>query len=236
MPGVNRALLSLTPSPSANIPPISSQPSDSSLLLTSLSAKLWGLDLTKDLPRVLSHDGITATRGDLTRVRTFLAEEFPSFAEELVGAAPSEVIVDAKRWYLGSACDAIELRHEERTVGVFVGAPEDWSSYYIRTFAVIQTYQRPALIRRFGRECVFDPLATHHVERVVADTSPANLAMSRCFSELHFHVTGHQLSERWGPLVRYTRFLDPACEAAFCKRFAGTTPERATRTRKEEAP
>jgi hypothetical protein len=236
MPGVNRAPLSLAPTAPAIRPDDGGDPICPAPPITSLSATLWGLDLSRGLPRVLSHDGITATTGDLTRVRTFLAEEFPSFAEEALGATPCESIVDAKRWYLRAACDAIELRHEGRTIGVLVGAPEDWSSYYIRTFAVIQTYQRPALIRRFGRECVFDPLRLHHVERVVADTSPANLAMSRCFSELHFHVTGHQLSDRWGPLVRYTRFLDPACEAAFLKRFAGTAPEGATRTRKEEPP
>jgi hypothetical protein len=221
MPGVNRPLLSLALPAPAISPADREVPVCEPLPVASLSSTLWGLDFSRDLPRVLSHDGIEVTPGDLTRVRTFLAEEFPSFAEESLGAAPCETIVDAKRWYLRSACDVIELRHEGNTIGVFVGAPEDWSSYYVRTFAVVQLYQRPALIRRFVRECVFEPLALHHVERLVADTSPANLAMSRCFTELHFHVTGHQLSDRWGPLVRYTRFLDPACEAAFLKRFAG---------------
>lgn len=236
MPGVNRPLLSLASSTSANTPPAVSQTCDAWPIATSLSAKLWGLDLTRHLPRTLTHDGITAVAGDLTRIRTFIAEEFPSFGEEIVSPTQNEVVAGAKRWYLASACDAIELRLDDRTIGVYVGAPEDWSSYYIRNFAVIQMYQRPALIRRFLRECVFEPLANAGVERVVADTSPANLAMARFFSELHFHCTGHQLSERWGPLVRYTLFLDPACEAAFFKRFAGIAPERATRNRKEEAP
>jgi hypothetical protein len=232
MPGVNRAPLSLATTPPAD----RQEPVGSPLLVASLSATLWGLDLNQGLPRELSHDGIVATPGDLTRVRTFIAEEFPSFGEESLGATPSATIIDAKRWYMRSACDAIELRHEDRTIGVLVGAPEDWSSYYVRVFAVIQTYQRPALIRRFVRECVFEPLTLHHVERLTADTSPANLAMSRCFSELHFHVTGHQLSDRWGPLVRYTRFLDPAREAAFLRRFAGIAAGGTTRTGKEELP
>ncbi len=235
MPGVNRAPSYLALPPSIETAADAS-PTFARATTTSLSTKLWGLELCRDLPRVLSSDGIEATRGDLTRVRSFLAEEFPLFGEEALGAQPSASIRDAKRWYLHAACDAIELRHGGHTIGVFIGAPEDWSSYYIRTFAVVQAYQRPALIRRFGRECVFGPLAEHHVERVVADTSPANLAMSRCFTELHFHVTGHQLGDRWGPLVRYTRFLDPACEAAFLKRFAGISAGGDTRTRKEEPP
>jgi hypothetical protein len=236
MPGINRAPLCLAP-PAPVVSPVAHEVAPSVTQPTAtLSTKLWGLELCRDLPRVLSSDGIEATRGDLTRVRSFLAEEFPSFGEETLGAQPSAAILDAKRWYLHAACDAIELRHHGNTIGVFVGAPEDWSSYYIRIFAVVQAYQRPALIRRFGRECVFGPLAEHHVERVIADTSPANLAMSRCFTELHFHVTGHQLSDRWGPLVRYTRFLDPACEAAFMRRFAGIAAGGATRNGKEEPP
>jgi hypothetical protein len=190
----------------------------------SLSAKFWGLDLRANLPRVLSHDGVEAVPGEIERVRAFLAEEFPSFTEEELGSAPHAAMASSKRSYLQTRCDLIELRHNDRTVGAIVGAPEDWSTYYIRIFAVIQAYQRPALTRRFVRECLFEPLTSHHVERVVADTSPANLAMSRTFSEMHFHVTGHHLSERWGPLVRYTKFLDPACEAAFYKRFNGIAP------------
>lgn len=184
-----------------------------------LSARLWGVDLNEGLPRVLTSEGIEVTPGDLSRVRDFLTVEFPGLGEETLGAAPSAPIVDAKRWYLRTTCDVLELRHAGKTVGVFVGAPEDWSSYYIRVLAILQNYQRPALRRRFTRECVFEPLARHHVERVFADSSPANLSMARAFSEMQFHATGHQLSDRWGPLVRYTKFLDPACEAAFLRRF-----------------
>jgi hypothetical protein len=119
---------------------------------------------------------------------------------------------------------------------VIVGAPEDWSSYYIRIFAVLPAFQRPALTRRFVRECLFEPLTACGVQRLVADTSPANLAMARGFSEMHFHVTGHQLSDRWGPLVRYTKFLDPACESVFLERFGGTACPASTGMREEETP
>jgi hypothetical protein len=203
---------------------------------TSWSETLWGLNLNSGLPHVLSNDGVLAIAGELTRVSSFLAQEFPGFGEESLGALPSATVATAKRCYLQTACDVIEIRHGDRTVGVLVGGPEDWSTYYIRIFAVIQAYQRPSLIRRFARDCVFGPMSQHHVERVVAESSPANLAMARTFTELHFHVTGHQLSDRWGPLVRYTRFLDPACEAAFLKRFAGIAAGGPTRTGKEEPP
>jgi Acetyltransferase (GNAT) family len=191
---------------------------------TTLSRKVWGLDFTQGLPCVLSSDGIEATAGELDRVLAFMAEQFPSLTEEVGGkrTKPHESTAAAKQWYLSAASDLIEVRHEGQTVGVLVGAPEDWGSYYVRVFAMSPAFQRAGLIRRFARQCLFGPLQAHHVERVVADTSPTNLAMTRLFSELRFHVTGHQLSDRWGPLVRYTKFLDPACETAFCERFAGS--------------
>jgi RimJ/RimL family protein N-acetyltransferase len=228
-------------SPTVVIPPLGLRSDDAldlrkaipSPVGTPLSRKVWGLDFTQGLPCVLSNDGIEATAGELDRVLAFMAEQFPSLTEE-VGAKsvkPHESTAAAKQWYLSSASDLIELRHEGQTVGVLVGAPEDWGSYYVRIFAMSPAYQRPGLIRRFARQCLFGPLRAHHVERVVADTSPANLAMTRLFSELRFHVTGHQLSDRWGPLVRYTKFLDPACESAFCARFAGSMPRSSSERR-----
>jgi Acetyltransferase (GNAT) family len=198
-----------------------------------LTEEFWGLDLCSALPRTLTRDGVCAVPGELDRVRDFLSREYPSLTQEGLGVAPNARMLDAKHRYLNAACSLIEMRHGDRTVGVLVGAPEDWSTYYVRTFALTPEYQRPGLLRRFVRECLFEPLRAHNVERVTADTSPSNIAMSRTLSELHFYVTGHQLSERWGPLVRYTKFLDPACEAAFQTRFAGTAPPRST-DRKEE--
>ena len=189
-----------------------------------LSARFWGADLSQNLPRVLSRDGVQAVRGDLARVGEFLKQAFPSFSEEELGAQLSPRMIEAKVHYLRTASDLIEVQHLGRTVGVLVGAPEDWSSFYVRILAFLPEYQRPGLTRRFVRECLFEPLAACGVERIVADTWPTNIAMTRGFTELHFHVTGHQLSERWGALVRYTKFLDPAREAAFEKRFAGALP------------
>jgi hypothetical protein len=199
-----------------------------------LSATLWGLDLNARLPLVISREGLVAVPGTLARVAEFVSTEFSSLVEE---SAPvtSACTAQAKRWFLGTASDLIELQHEGRTVGVLIGAPEDWASYYIRVFAVLQRYRRPPLLRRFVRECLYEPLRAHGVERVVADTSPANIGMARTFSEQHFHVTGHHLSDRWGPLVRYTKFLDAGSEAAFQKRFVGIAPANSNR-RKEDAP
>ena len=175
-----------------------------------------------------------AVAGDFARIGRFLTEQFTVFSEEAHGTAPDYIVRNRKHQYLRDACDLIELRIGDQTIGSLIGAPEDWSSYYVRVFAMRRDFQRPGMIRRFVRDCLLAPLADHGVERICADTSPANVAMSRLFTELHFHVTGSQLSERWGPLIRYTRFLSPACEAAFRRKFGAGAPADGPRKSADE--
>lgn len=197
------------------------------------SKRMWGFALRDVLPHQLSEDGIVALPGELPRISRFLSEHFAMFSEETQGSAPNHVVRDRKLEYLRDDCDLIEFRQADQTIGVLVGAPEDWSSYYVRAFAMRRDFQRPGVIRRFVRDCLFTPLAEHGVERIAADTSPANVAMTRLFTELHFHATGHQLSDRWGPLVRFTRFLSPACEAEFCRKFGAGAPAGSPRKNEE---
>jgi hypothetical protein len=202
----------------------------------SLCEQFWDFDLCAQLPRKLTRDGVEAVRGELGRIRDFLSEQFPSLTEEALSGRRGAPLATIKQTYLANHCDLIELRHNGKTVGAIVGAPEDWSSYYVRIYALAPGYQRPLLTRSFGRECLLEPLRAHHIERVVADVSPANIAMARGLCEMQFHITGHTLSERWGAMVRYTHFLDARCQKAFMKMFAGTAPPRSRGTRKEDIP
>jgi hypothetical protein len=196
-----------------------------------LSDAFWRCDFTAGLPRTISKDGVEVTAGRLDRIRGFLTREFPTLTEEGLAAAPLDPqLAHTKRWYLGQACDLIEMRKDDETIGVMIGAPEDWSTYYLRIYAVSPRYQRSILTRRFY-ECMVEPLLACGVQRVVTDTSPTNASAARRLSEMQFHVTGQQLSDRYGPLIRYTKFLDPAAEAAFVSRYAGSAPPRATMTK-----
>ena len=180
-----------------------------------LTLAYWGLELGANLPCQLRADAVIATRGELVRVAEFIRDEFPSLVEDGLCTVFGARIQQAKHHHLSARCDLFEMRHHERTVAVIIGEPDDWSSYYIRALAVAHSYQHPALVRRFIHECLDELLTSQRVERVLADTSPANIAMATLLTEFRFHVTGHQLSERWGPLIRFTRFLDPDRESAF---------------------
>jgi hypothetical protein len=187
------------------------------------SKDLWNLDLSIGLPRVLSKSGVVAIPGELSSTMDFLRREFPTFAESLPLTAED---LAAKTAFFLNTCDFIELRHSDVTVGAIIGEPYDWSSYYVRVYALSRAYQTPALTRRFVRECLMTPLSAAGVKRVFADSSPTNVPMCRGLSEDGFFATGTNLSERYGPMVRYTKFLCRETEQAFVSKFSGTAPLR----------
>jgi hypothetical protein len=57
------------------------------------------------------------------------------------------------------------------------------------------------------------------VERVDVETSPSNLATMHIMNRFRFNVTGQVLSERWGALVKFSKFLDGDCEKVFLRQY-----------------
>jgi hypothetical protein len=77
---------------------------------------------------------------------------------------------------------------------------------------------------------LFERLRLAGVERVEADASPANFASLQTLLRNRFNVTGSVLSERWGALVRLTRFLDDDATGVFLDQFCdGVRPQQAGR-------
>ena len=187
-----------------------------------LSEFLWGVDWLAALPVQVGSDFV-AVKGSADEVGELLHNHFPQLVEHVPGAeAPSPAIARGKAQFF-SLCDLIELRHEGQIVGFFVGAPEDWSTYYCRLLACLPNYQHKSKLRRFAREVLFERLRRVGVERVTADTLPTNFVMTRWLIDTGFCPTGHLLTERWGALNRYTKFLQPSRLDRFADRFGGST-------------
>jgi len=55
---------------------------------------------------------------------------------------------------------------------------------------------------------LFEILKSAGVERIEADTSPGNFASMTVMTRLRFNLTGTVLSERWGAMMHFTKFLD----------------------------
>ncbi|HVU03473.1 MAG TPA: GNAT family N-acetyltransferase, partial [Polyangiaceae bacterium] len=135
-----------------------------------------------------------------------------------------------KERYYRLAADFFEFKEGRRTVGLFVCNAVDWSTYYIRSAAVLPEYQGLRLSHGFVA-FLLETLRGLGVERVEADTSPSNFATLAILTGFHFNVTGTTLSDRWGAQLRLTRYLDTECEDVFLRQFcSGVIHQRRRRS------
>jgi hypothetical protein len=116
------------------------------------------------------------------------------------------------------SADVLEVRQAGRTIGLLIGAPSDWSTYYLRSLAFLRAYQGRQLHARIF-PWMFAELARAGVRRVEAETSPSNLATVMLLTRMRFNITGNVLTERWGALLRLTRYLDESAEDVFLDKF-----------------
>jgi hypothetical protein len=117
---------------------------------------------------------------------------------------------------------------------VVIGTPLDWSSYYIRTAALLPECQGRQPIQHFFSSLVFPILRSAGVERVELDVAPSNLAMMHVVTRLRFNASGTLLTERWGAHVHFTKFLDEDSERVFISQFC-TGPKYQLRDTSHEA-
>jgi hypothetical protein len=188
------------------------------------SKSLWGIDWSRDLPRRLTDDGVDLFASRIEDALPFIAAHYTEIFEQSAEQDGffREPFDGAKQRYMQSA-DVLEVRHAGRTVGLLIGAPSDWSTYYLRSVAFLRAYQGRQLHGRI-LPWMFDELARAGVRRVEAETSPSNLATVLLLTRMRFNVTGNVLTERWGALLRLTRFLDESAEDVFLDKFCTGIP------------
>lgn len=183
------------------------------------SELLWNLRWCRVLPHGLGN-GLVVEASDFERAKPFIAEHYAKIFEETDPASPfsNARLTPAKSRYYERA-DFLEFKDSGRTVGLLVGAPHDWSTYYVRSSALLPEYQGSAIIQRFFTRVVFGFLRSHGVERVEIDVSPSNLAMVHILTRMRFNATGTALTERWGANLRFTKYLEPENERTFLRQF-----------------
>jgi RimJ/RimL family protein N-acetyltransferase len=185
-----------------------------------LSWSIWDLDWSNHLPLTLTDDGLTVEPSTFSDVLPFIVENFASMFEEDPAASPflKGRTTEAKAQYYRRCADVFAFKDGPDTVGVFVCTPVDWGTYYIRFASFLPAYQGRQLLQRFFPN-FFRILKEAGIERVETDTSPSNFAIMHIMNRFRFNATGTMLSERWGGVIRFTKFLDEASEDIFLRQF-----------------
>jgi RimJ/RimL family protein N-acetyltransferase len=89
--------------------------------------------------------------------------------------------------------------------------------------AVLPAYQGRQL-PRVVLPLLFERLKRAAVRRVEAETSPSNLVTIHVLTRMRFNITGNALSDRWGALLRMTKYLDRDAEDVFLDTFCVGIP------------
>ncbi len=180
---------------------------------------MWDLDFSQHFPLEVSSDGVTVNLATAREVFEFFGEHrsglFGANDESHFWAGDSD---EARERYLDRACDVFTFEHGDRVVGIFIGNPIDWSTYYIRMTAFVRDYQGKALYARF-LSTLFELLASCGVSRVEAETAPSNLSCVSALVRQRFMASGTVLTERWGALTRFTKYLDERAEGVYLQQF-----------------
>lgn len=102
----------------------------------------------------------------------------------------------------------------DQMVGVFVGNPLDWSTYYLRSTGLVTTHQGLGFSHTFFN-LLFSTFKKNGVRRLEADVSPGNFIEIEFLNKRGFRPVGYHASDRWGTMLRFCKFLDSQCEETF---------------------
>ena len=182
-----------------------------------LSKRLWDLDWRRILP--WSFEEVTVESATFDDALPFIAEHYARIFGTQEGPQRflAEPMSPAKRRF-GAEMDVFVFRAEGRTIGVFMSHPSDWSTYYMRTAALLPEYRGRHLVSRF-MERICDPLRDAGVIRLEGEVTPSNAPMMKLHVGQGFLATSTVTSERWGLAVRFTKFLREDAEAFFLRQF-----------------
>lgn len=187
---------------------------------TAFSSIIWKIDWNRFFPKVVHPGGISADTSNFDEFSEFLTHQAPHLLE--VSDSKDHFLYreksDAKLRYYAHAGDCFCFKDGPKIVGVFLGTPIDWGSYYLRYTWILPEYRGAGFYQTFLAyylEC----LKMAGVDRAEGDISPSNPAHLHIFSKLQFKITGFNASERWGAMIHLTRFLSQKHEDVFEKQF-----------------
>ena len=182
-----------------------------------MSQRLWNLDWRSVLP--WHFDDGRAECATLEEALPFIQDHYAAIfgQKDLEGRFLPSPTTEAKRRFFAEM-DYFLFRVDHHVAGVLMGHPTDWTTYYIRSAALLPEYRERRVLTRF-LERLDQPLRAAGIERVEAECSPANVPVVRLLTAQGYVATASMSSERWGLMLRYTKFLSEDARAAFMRQY-----------------
>ena len=184
------------------------------------SERVWNIDWADCLPRTITSDEVVVEYSTVDEALPFIAANFAMVLEEEpeTYAFLEQRTSAVKTRYYQEFGDVFRFSHQDKSVGFLICTPIDWSTYYLRFIIVLREYHGKKLFQGF-LPILLDILKVNGVERVEAHTSPSNLAIVHILNKFKFNVVGTVLTDRWGALVHFTKFLNTDGEGIFLRQY-----------------
>ncbi len=194
--------------------------SQSSYQRNTLTKKILGIDWNRYFPMAFGTEGVSAVYVQPEEAWAFIAGHYRNI-HQLENAGDlflRESFDDKKKRYYDDFGDFFLVKKAEMPIGILVGTMTDWSTYNLRNSTFLREWQGAGLHARLLQH-VLTILRKYGVDRAEADASPANIATVQVLSRARFNITGMNLSERWGSMVHFTKFLQQKNENVFQTQF-----------------
>ncbi|MCZ7682699.1 MAG: GNAT family N-acetyltransferase [Sandaracinaceae bacterium] len=188
----------------------------------SFSQIIYGIQWSDHFP-IRLEDGVEVDVASVEDATAFMAAHYA----RIFGSDPedrrffSDPSSPARARFLAGS-DRFLFREHGQAIGLLVGNPVDWSTYYWRSVAFLPEHQ--------GRGLLAAVLA--HTDRVMREAGvvrvegrgrPINYKQVRLLLRLGYCVTGSSNSDRWGTMLRLTKYLDASAEERFVTQFCRDT-------------
>ncbi len=182
-----------------------------------LSQRWWNLDWAAVMP--WDCGGLTVSLGGLDDALPFVRAHYGAIFGEPDERFLADPMCERKARFYREA-DVFLIRDGVECVGLQIAHPTDWSTYYVRSLALLPEYRGRGVLDAMT-ERMAEALAAVGVERIDGELSPNNGACVIAQTRLGYVVTGMHTSERWGNMVRLTRFLQGDASSVFRRQFCG---------------
>jgi len=184
--------------------------------IQTMSQRWLGLDWREFLP--WTSNGLVVDLASCEETLRFVAAHYA----ELFDQQPhddrwvKETMSPAKRRFLEES-DRFAIRADDKTVGLVIGHPSDWSTYYIRSTAILLEYRGGIFVKKLLRRFE-EILPRFGIRQIECDVAP-NGKSCRIVQSVDYQVTGSLNTVRWGTMLRTTRFLDSHTDGTFYRQY-----------------
>jgi hypothetical protein len=180
------------------------------------SERLWGIDWDATLPWK-TESGAQCIRVPFEQALPFVKDNYDLIFASANRGFLSEEFTEAKAAFYQEA-DTFMFVHDAKDVGIAIAHPSDWNTYYLRTMAILPSYKSRHLATEWTVR-VLDLLNRQGVSRFETETAPSNHTVIHGLNKLGLMMTGTTTTERWGTLLRYTKFMDSNADAFYVRRY-----------------